>query len=162
MSSHETEEETRSAEEQIKGQPPGGRATRGPETHGEAETQWEGDDEHGWAPDAPGEGEAKERTIEGHKKAFEGHDTQDAATAPGGQYDADPDAPPEGVGESMGTRGEDVVDQEGTDPGRVDLGTKGESQRPVGTSTAEASTGVDPQDPDDEGMPNQPPGDQGG
>jgi hypothetical protein len=35
---------------------------------------------HGWAPDAPGTGEAKERVIEANKKAWEASDTQEAAT----------------------------------------------------------------------------------
>jgi hypothetical protein len=115
--------------------------------------------QHGWAPDAPGTGEAKERTIEGHQKAFEAHDTQEASRGEAGQ---DPSFPPEGVGESSTRRGEDVVKEEGNDPGRHDLGTQGETQRPVGTSTAEASTGVDPQDSIDEEMPNTQSGDQGG
>ena len=38
------------------------------------------EDHHGWAPDAPGTGEAKQSAVEGKKKAFEGNDTQDEAT----------------------------------------------------------------------------------
>jgi hypothetical protein len=45
--------------------------------------------------------------------------------------------------------------------GREDLGTKGESERPVGTSTARDSTGVDPKEPIT-GGPTQIAGDQGG
>ena len=40
-------------------------------------------------------------------------------------------------------------------------GTKG-ADRPYGGSTARGATGVDPQDPINEDMPNMPPGDQGG
>jgi hypothetical protein len=52
--------------------------------------------------------------------------------------------------------------EEGKEPGRYDSGTKGESQRPYGGSTASASTGVDPQEPIDESMPDIQTGDQGG
>ncbi|MGH8902670.1 MAG: hypothetical protein ACRDYA_13585 [Egibacteraceae bacterium] len=118
------------------------------------------EEQHGWAPDAPGSGEAKERVIEANRKAFEA----EHGTAEGSRGDAteDPNAPPEGVGESVGRRGEDVEGQEGLDPGRQDLGTKGPTERPYGTSTARASTGIDPQDPTDEDMPNVTTGDQGG
>jgi hypothetical protein len=34
------------------------------------------EDQHGWAPDAPGTGDAKERVQEGAKKAWEAHGTQ--------------------------------------------------------------------------------------
>lgn len=67
-----------------------------------------------------------------------------------------------GVGESTTRRGEDVIKEEGPEPGREpNQGTTG-ADRPVGTSTSRSATGVDPQDPVDEDMPNQPPGDQGG
>lgn len=102
---------------------------------------------HGWAPDVPGTGEAKERVIEANKKAFEVHDVPPRPDAT-----EDPNAPPEGVGESMGRRGEDVLKEEGKAPGEIDLGTKGKTERPYGTSTARASTGIDPQDPIDEDM----------
>ncbi len=35
---------------------------------------------HGWAPDAPGTGEAEERVIEGQHEGMEANDTQAAAT----------------------------------------------------------------------------------
>lgn len=54
---------------------------------------------------------------------------------------------PENVGKSITRRGEDVVKEEGKEKGHVDLGTKGQSNRPAGGSTAEAMTGIDPQDP---------------
>jgi hypothetical protein len=114
---------------------------------------------HGWAPDAPGTGEAKERAVEANRKAFEARDTQAASRGDGTD---NPDFPPEGVGESVTRRGEQVVQQEGPDEGRVDLGTQGRSERPVGTSTARAATGVDPQESADPDMPNAQPGDQGG
>jgi hypothetical protein len=59
---------------------------------------------------------------------------------------------PLGVGTSTTRRGEDVVEDEGED-GRFKTGTQGESQRPVGESTARDSTGIDPQEPDGPTMP---------
>jgi hypothetical protein len=147
------------SDELTRGQPPGGRATRGPETTTQGERDLPDMDEgHGWAPDAPGEGGAKERVIEGHKKAFDPAGTQDASRGAEG-YGADPDAPPEGVGESMTRRGEDIEEQEGKDTGRYDTGTKGPAERPTGKSTERDSTGVDPQETTG---PTQPAGDQGG
>jgi hypothetical protein len=109
-----------------------------------AETSFEpgtvDENQHGWAPDAPGTGEAKERAVEGHQKAFEGRDTQEASRGDGGQ---DPGFPPDGVGESVSRRGEDVVD-DGKEPGRYDSGTQGPSRRPVGGSTGRDVTSVDP------------------
>lgn len=114
---------------------------------------------HGWAPDAPGEGEAKESAVEGHKKAFEGRDTQEASRGGGGQG---PDLTPAGTGQSSTRRGEDVTKEEGPEAGRHDTGTQGASQRPVGTSSARSYTGVDPQEPIDTDSPTMPAGDQGG
>jgi len=54
---------------------------------------------------------------------------------------------PEGVGESVAHRGENMTQEEGKEAGRYDLGTQGPTNRPVGGSTARDSTGVDPQDP---------------
>jgi hypothetical protein len=59
---------------------------------------------------------------------------------------------PLGVGTSTTRRGEDVVEEDGED-GRYRTGTQGQSQRPVGESTARDSTGIDPQEPDGPTMP---------
>ncbi len=64
------------------------------------------------------------------------------------------DTPPAGTGTSLTRRGEDVVNEEGKEPGRQDAGTQGPSERPVGTSTQRDATGVDPQDPIDPESPN--------
>ena len=48
-----------------------------------------------------------------------------------------------GVGESVSRRGEDVDKQE-DEEGRDDAGTKGASDRPVGTSDERDETSVDP------------------
>jgi hypothetical protein len=69
--------------------------------------------------------------------------------------DMDP-SDPKGVGESTTRRGEDVMKEEGSEPGRhPNQGTSG-ADRPYGSSDARASTGVDPQDPIQEDMPNMP------
>jgi hypothetical protein len=65
-----------------------------------------------------------------------------------------------GVGESMTRRGEDVDKQE-DEPGRDETGTKGPSDRPVGSSDERDSTSVDPDDTGS-GGPTLPAGDQGG
>jgi hypothetical protein len=116
------------------------------------------EEHHGWAPDAPGTGEAKEAAIQGHQKAFEANDTQDESKGPARQG---ADLTPEGTGQSSTRRGETVSQQEGKDAGRTDTGTQGESQRPTGTSTARSYTGVDPQEPITD-SPIQQAGDQGG
>jgi len=54
---------------------------------------------------------------------------------------------PEGVGESVGHRGENMIAEEGKEAGRYDLGTQGPTNRPVGGSSARDSSGVDPQEP---------------
>jgi hypothetical protein len=102
---------------------------------------------HGWADDAPGTGEAKDRVVEGNKKAFEGNPTQEEATGAARQG---PDLTPAGAGQSSTRRGEDVASEDGKEPGRYDTGTQGESDRPVGESDARDVTGVDPQDPIDQ------------
>jgi hypothetical protein len=86
------------------------------------------EEHHGWAPDAPGTGEAADRAVQGHKKAFEANDTQDDATGAARQG---PALTPEGTGQSSTRRGEDVSGQEGKEEGRRDTGTQGESQRPT-------------------------------
>ncbi len=56
---------------------------------------------------------------------------------------------PEGAGEKVEgvTGGESMIAKDGKEPGRQDAGTQGPTNRPVGTSTARDSSGVDPQDP---------------
>jgi hypothetical protein len=102
------------------------------------------ENQHGWAPDAPGDGEAADRAAEADHKAFQGNDTQAASRG-----DAQLPDSPEGVGESTTRRGEDVTAEEGQEAGRYDSGTQGESDRPYGGSTSRATTGVDPQEPID-------------
>lgn len=64
---------------------------------------------------------------------------------------------------SMNRRGEDVIKQEGSEPGRnPNQGTKGESNRPYGGADTDSGTGVDPQGTTMEEMPDMTRGDQGG
>ena len=75
--------------------------------------------------------------------------------------DMEPDAV-KGVGESTTRRGEDVIKQEGAEPGRhPNQGTKG-ADRPYGTADSDSASSVAGQDNIDENMPDMPPGDQGG
>jgi hypothetical protein len=55
--------------------------------------------------------------------------------------------PPEGVGESVARRGEDMIKHEGKESGRLDTGEdSSEAGRPTGASTSRDHTGVDPQE----------------
>lgn len=49
------------------------------------------------------------------------------------------------VGESVTRRGEDVVEDEGKEPGRAHTGTEGATQRPTGESKPRDVSGVDSQ-----------------
>lgn len=51
---------------------------------------------------------------------------------------------PKEVGESDLRRGEDIVKEDGKEPGRVDTGRKGPTQRPTGKSTPRDQTGISP------------------
>lgn len=111
---------------------------------------------HGWAPDVQGEetGQAEEAANQAFdaSNAGEPGPGQDPSTAASQGVEATDTtaASPLGVGESQTRRGEDMTEHEGKEEGRYDAGTQGASGRPVGTSSPEASTGVDPQDSGDE------------
>jgi hypothetical protein len=116
---------------------------------------------HGWSPDV-GAGESKEAT-EANLKAFgeppeesgKGREPSDEERS--GMPPADPEpGSPHGVGESTTTPGEEYGEE--GEKGRETVGTKGESERPYGTSDQRTSTGVDPQDPIDPESPNLPRG----
>lgn len=51
---------------------------------------------------------------------------------------------PKGVGDSDLRRGEDIVKEEGKEPGRFDTGKKGPASRPQGKSTPRDQTGISP------------------
>jgi hypothetical protein len=128
-------------------------------------THHPGDDEHGWAPDEKGSGATGSESMaeQAGNRAFEARDTQDSSrgTGPNPGQSGGPGQAPEGVGESISRRGEDVGDHE-DEGGREAEGGKGPTRRPVGTSNAGDSTGVDPQEPIHEESPTMPAGDQGG
>lgn len=114
-------------------------------------SRFDGEDQHGWAPD----GEDGPGTAAGTaEKAF---DASNAGPAGPGREVSDEEregVPPTdttgrtplGVGESDSKSAEDLAREAGPEEGRVEEGTQGASQRPVGSSTAEHSTGVDPQE----------------
>jgi hypothetical protein len=117
---------------------------------------------HGWAPDAdegttPG---SEQRVVDANLQAFKA-EKGTAPTSSGENPTEDPSAATK-AGDSMTRRGEDVIKQEGQEAGRVDLGTKGESQRPYGTVESGEGAGVKPSEPIDPSMPAQQTGDQGG
>jgi hypothetical protein len=106
------------------------------------------------------EEESKRARAEGVRRALSGEDPPADTVQPGAIEDADPDDAdpddfaPDDVGESITRRGEDVVTQDGKEPGRIDTGTDGSfADRPTGTSTARDRTGIDPQDADDSPLP---------
>jgi hypothetical protein len=64
---------------------------------------------------------------------------------------------PHGVGTSQGRRGEDIRELDGKEAGRHDLGTKGKTQRPYGTSDIrDSNPDIDPEgsQPIDDDMMN--------
>lgn len=116
--------------------------------------------EHGWAPDVGSGG--SEAATEAKRKAFEGPPPgegpgrEESEAEREGVPPTDTEArTPLGVGESTTKRGEEYGEES---EGRTH-GTKGESQRPYGTTE---SAGVDPPEPVDPDSPNLPSGDQGG
>jgi hypothetical protein len=94
----------------------------------------------------------KEERAEGVSRMLSGEDapedtnreSQVGPTGGGGGEMA-----PEGAGEKVEgvTGGESMIEKDGKEAGRYDLGTQGPTNRPVGGSTNRDSTGVDPQDP---------------
>jgi hypothetical protein len=55
------------------------------------------------------------------------------------------DMAPEGVGESTTRRGEDIIKEEGKEPGRIDTGTdESPAERPAGESTQRDRTSIKP------------------
>ncbi|GAC1363462.1 MAG: hypothetical protein NVSMB32_05060 [Actinomycetota bacterium] len=51
------------------------------------------------------------------------------------------------------SRGEEVLEREGKEPGRYSTGVTGDAGRPTGTSSARDDTGIDPQEPIDSDSP---------
>ncbi|MFD1939979.1 MULTISPECIES: hypothetical protein [Nonomuraea] len=123
----------------------------------------------GWHGFSPAVGHGSEEAVQAGNRAFH----PEAAGAPGpgrepseeersGVSSTDTEArSPLGVGESGASRRAEEIAKEEQEAGRETVGVKGESGRPYGTSTAEDSTGVGPQDAQGE-SPTMPSGDQGG
>jgi hypothetical protein len=115
--------------------------------------------------------EAKKEVIEGVEKAFHPEKAEAPAQGPGRETSEEEQqgvpptdtgaTSPLGVGESTTGRAEEIAARH-EEPGRQRAGTKGESERPVGTSSAEDDSGVAPKGTIDDDMPDSPAGDQGG
>lgn len=108
-------------------------------THDEEQTG------EGWSPTS---GEPSDAVKEGNKKAWEANETQDASRGssadPGAPGD-DADSAPDDVGESTSRRAEDIAKKE-NEAGREDTGTKGQTDRPTGTSSGRDVSSVKPHD----------------
>jgi hypothetical protein len=100
-------------------------------------------------PTPPSEEQSKEDRAESVRRMLSDEEApQDTQQPTGGPADESGEMAPDGVGESITRRGEDVVDDDGTEPGRQDTGSDGTpADRPTGASTARDRTGVDPQEP---------------
>lgn len=139
-------------------EPPGGRSSRGPEFGTGGEPQ---------VPVPPYDEERGENTgdgAEGVRKAFDADNAPEPGSAPPvsdeersgvSATDTEPE-PALGVGESRGSRGEELA------PDRSDVGTKGSAERPVGKVTGDDSDSVGAQDPQHPDSPDLQAGDQGG
>lgn len=108
------------------------------------QTNWDGEEGHGWAPNAPGSGGAKAAAKEADRKAYAADpDTPGGVTRPGGGFTSEDNPAAAGVdGQSESRSGETIRDQDGQEPGRHDKGTKGEANRPYGGCGARDTTSV--------------------
>lgn len=98
--------------------------------------------------DSTTEAESKDARAEGVRRMLSGEDAPKESVQPSGAETESGQMPPEGVGESITRRGEDVAKRAGKESGRFDTGTDGTpAERPTGGSTARDTTGVDPQEP---------------
>lgn len=162
--------EGRDPEGTNRGVQPGGSPSRGPNPDPGGKEEAGGlvppyDDRTGGtdSPSSKDRAESVERQLAETKTGQPGQTASPADEQPVKAGEVTGEAPdsPKGVGKSTTRSGEDVVDDEGKEPGRHDAGTKGESQRPVGKSDERDSSAVDPQDSSD-GAPTAGSGDQGG
>jgi hypothetical protein len=110
---------------------------------------FEGEDQHGWSPDQPETGdktaaEAADKAFDGEAGApGPGRDISDEERSGVGPTDTEAQSPLD-VGTSTRRSAEDIAAGD-DEEGRTTEGTKGETERPYGTSSAEDATGVDPQ-----------------
>jgi hypothetical protein len=126
----------------------------------EQEGRFEGQEQHGWAPDVGTGG--SDRATEANKKAFGeppaggGPGKEESEAERTGVPPTDTDArTPLGTGTSTRKGGEEHGEE--GDEERRTLGTKGESGRPYGDTNPEKDAGVNPQAPVDPDSPYLPP-----
>jgi hypothetical protein len=142
----------------VRDQAPGGRSSRGPEygTGGEPQVPVPPYDEL--------RGENSGEGAEGARKAFDADNAGEPGPPPPlsdeertgmSATEMNPE-PPLGVGKSRGARGEELA------PDRPDVGTRGESQRPVGRASEDDLDDTRDGRPQDPRSPDLQTGDQGG
>jgi hypothetical protein len=99
---------------------------------------------------AKGDSDTQEAKSESVKRQLTGEDALEDANPEslvGPTGGSEGEEPPEGVGESVARRGEDMIKHHGKEAGRHDTGTDdSESERPTGESTARDRGGIDPQE----------------
>jgi hypothetical protein len=116
-------------------------------SHGEGPSRFEGEKQHGWAPDVD------ETNQEENPSAHRSFHPDEYAPERGSDRTATAEEKEASLAgtpvESTGRSGEDRA-AKSKDKGMHDTGPKGPSQRPSGRRDASAHTGVDPQDPPSE------------
>ncbi|MEJ7585025.1 MAG: hypothetical protein WKF43_13315 [Acidimicrobiales bacterium] len=100
---------------------------------------------------ADSEQQGKEERAESVSRQMEGSKDSTGTATPADEQPVSEDEltsetpeSPKGVGDSPNRSGEDVADHEDQEPGRHETGTKGRTDRPVGTSDDRDKTGIDP------------------
>ncbi|MDX2600621.1 hypothetical protein PV379_23465 [Streptomyces caniscabiei] len=112
--------------------------------HGKGPSRHRGTEQHGWSPDVD---ETRQQDNPSAPRSFRAEHAGEPG--PGRKKSAqETRSVPGDRAKSEGTRGEEYGDAD--EKGRRDTGRRGRSQRPSGTKDADAVTGVDPQDPQDE------------
>ncbi len=88
----------------------------------------------------------KNERAEGPERMLSGQEAPEDTVQPESSAPIRSDAKmaPEGVGESVGRRGEDIRDKDGTEAGRHHEGTEGPAERPVGSSDDRDMSSTDP------------------
>ncbi|MCX5328255.1 hypothetical protein [Streptomyces sp. NBC_00140] len=112
--------------------------------HGKGPSRHQGTKQHGWSPDVD---ETRQEDNPSARRSF--RTTEQAGEKGRGRTKSaeEKKSVPGDTVESRGARGEEYGDAD--EKGRRDTGRRGRSQRPSGTRDASATTGVDPQEPQD-------------
>jgi hypothetical protein len=94
------------------------------------------------------ETKSKSERAEGVRRTLSGEEAPEDTVQPTGTTSGpEGEMAPEGVGESVGRRGENASRADGKEAGREDTDLDDTAaQRPTGTSTARDATGIDPQE----------------